>query len=75
MWWVTQCGWLRLCTTVDMGITITNFWKLFHYGVKRDQYEKLIGIRELSERLAQDCFNNKLSPNKGTPEKNIPPPL
>ena len=30
------------------------FWKLFCYGVKRDHYEKLIGIRELSERLAQD---------------------
>ena len=27
---------------------------LFHYGVKREHYEKLIGIRELSERIAQD---------------------
>ena len=24
--WVTQCGWLWLCTTVDMGMTITNCW-------------------------------------------------
>ena len=23
--WVTQCGWLRLYTTVDMGMKITNF--------------------------------------------------
>ena len=23
-WWVTQCGWLRLCTKVAMGMTITN---------------------------------------------------
>ena len=52
-WWVTQCGWLRLYTTVAMGTTITNFWKLFHYGVKIDHYEKMIGIREFSERLAQ----------------------
>ena len=34
--WVTQYGCLRLCTTVDMGTTIANFWKLFCYGVKRD---------------------------------------
>ena len=30
--WVTQCGWIRLYTTVAMVITITNSWKLFHYG-------------------------------------------
>ena len=44
-WWVTQCGWLRLCTPVAMGMTITNCWNLFCYGVKRYHYEKLIGIR------------------------------
>ena len=51
-WWVTQCGWLRLCTTVATEITITNFWKLFRYGVKRDHYEKLTSIREFLEQLA-----------------------
>ena len=53
-WWVTQCGWLRLCKTFSMGMTITNCWKLFRYGVKRDHYDKLIVIIEFSERLAQD---------------------
>ena len=57
-WWITQCGWLRLYTTVAMGITITNCWKLFRYGVKRDHCDKLMGIREFLERIAQDCFNN-----------------
>ena len=71
-WWVTQCGWLRLRTAVAMGMTITNCWKLFRYGVKRDHYDKLIGIRELLERLAQDCFNNRFSPDRVTPAKNIP---
>ena len=56
-----------------MGMTITNFWKLFRYGVKRDHYDKLIGIREFSEGLTQDCFNNKFSSDRGTPAKNIPP--
>ena len=55
-WWVNQCGSLRLCKTVDMGMTITNCWKLFLYGVKRDHYKKFIGIRELSEQLAQYSF-------------------
>ena len=71
-WWVTKCGWLRLCTTVAMGMTITNCWKLFRCGVKRERYDKLIGIREFSERLAQDCFNNHFSSDSGTPAKNIP---
>ena len=59
--------------TVSMGMTITNCWKLFFYGVKRDHYDKLIGIREFSERLAQDCFNNKFLSDRGNPAKNIPP--
>ena len=47
--WVTRCGWLGLCTAVDMGTTITKFWKLFCYGFNRYHCEKLIGIRELLE--------------------------
>ena len=43
-WWVNQYGWLLLCTTVAIGMTITNCWKLFRYGVKREHYEKSIGI-------------------------------
>ena len=52
---------------------ITNCWKLFHYGVKRYHHDKLIGIREFSERLAQDCFNNKFSSDRGKPVNNIHP--
>ena len=43
--WVTQCGWLWLCTIIAMGIHITNGWKLFCCGIKRDQNDKLIRIR------------------------------
>ena len=70
---MAQCGWLRLGTTVGMGITITNCWKLFSYGAKRDHYDKLIGIRELSERIAVDFLNNTFTTDTGTPSKNIPP--
>ena len=70
--WVTQCGSIRLFTTVAMGMTITNFWKLFCYGVKRNHYEKLIVIREFSERLDLDCFNSTFSTDTGNPEKNMP---
>ena len=59
--------------TVTMIMTITNFWKLFFSGVKRCHYDKLIGIRELLERLAKYCFNNPFSSDSGTPENNIPP--
>ena len=71
-YWVTQCGWLQLCTTVSMGMNITNCWKLFCYGNKRDRYDKFIGIREFWEQLALDCFNNHFSTVTGTPAKNIP---
>ena len=33
---VTQFDWLRFCTTVGIGIKITNFWELFFCGVSRD---------------------------------------
>ena len=56
-----------------MGMTITNCWKLFRYGVKRDHYDKMIVIREFSERLAQDCLNNNFSSDRRTPENNMPP--
>ena len=70
--WVTQCGWLWLCVTVAMGMTITHFWKLFSYGVKRYQYEKLTGIRKKLEPLALDCFNNPFTTDTGTTGEYIP---
>ena len=71
--YVTQCGWLGLWTTVSMGMTINGFWKLFHYGFNRYHYEKSIGIRELSEQLAQYFFNNPFSHDSGNPANNIIP--
>ena len=56
-----------------MGMTITNCSKLFCYGVKKDHYDKLIGIIEFSERLDKYCFNNNFSSDRGTQAKNIPP--
>ena len=70
--WVTQCGWLRLFTTVAMGMTITSCWKLFRYGVKRDHYKKFISIRGFSEQIAVDCFNNTFTTYTGMPANNIP---
>ena len=72
-WWITQCGWIRICKTVATGMIITIFWKLFRYEVKRYHFDKLIGIREFSERPDQYCFNNNFSSNIGTPENDIPP--
>ena len=47
----TQCDWLRLFMTFDTGMNITNFWKLFHYEVKRYNNEELIGIRDLLDEF------------------------
>ena len=70
-WWVAQYGWLRLCMTVAMVMTITNWSKHFRYGVKRDHYDKLISLREFSDILAQDGFKNHFSYDSGTPANNI----
>ena len=48
---VTKCGWLQLCTTVSTGMTFTNCWKLFYFGVNRNHFNKSISIREFSEKL------------------------
>ena len=69
---VTQFCWLRLCTTVAMGMKIANCWKLFRSGVKRYHYDKFIGIRELSKRIASDFFNNPFTTDTGTLGNNIP---
>ena len=55
-----------------MKITITNLCKLFLYGVQRDHYENIIGIRDFLELIALDCFNNSFSTYTETPAKNIP---
>ena len=70
--WVTKCGWIRSRTTVLMGTTINKLLQLCCYGVKRDHYDKLIGIREFLEQLALDLFNNPFSTHTGTPQKNKP---
>ena len=55
-----------------MGMKITNIWKLFSYGVKRDHHEKFIGISELSEQIAVDCFNNTFTTDTWITSKKIP---
>ena len=69
---MTQCVWINLCTTVAMGMTITNCRKLFHYGVMRDHYDKFIGTREFSERIDVYLFNNNFTTDTRTTVNNIP---
>ena len=55
-----------------MGMTITNFWKLFDYGVTIYHYKKFMGIRELLERLVLDCFNNPFTTDTRNLAKSMP---
>ena len=48
-YWVDKCGWMWLCTTLAMVMTIKISWKLFSYGINRDYYDKLFGIKSLLE--------------------------
>ena len=69
--WATQCGWLRLCTTIATRTTVPNCWKLFCYGMKREHYDKLIRIRDFLELIDMDCFSNQLTTDTGNLEKYI----
>ena len=71
IWRRISSGLLGLVGYCYVGMSITNFWKLFCYGIKRYHYEKLFAIREIFERLALDCFNNSFSDDTGTPANNI----
>ena len=68
-YWSTQYGWLRLYTTISIGMNLTNVWKIFGYGVKREHYEKFIRIGELLERFSHDLFKNPFSAYTGTTAK------
>ena len=65
--WFTQFGWIWLCMIVSIKMTITNFLNIFCDTVKREHYNKLVGIRELSEQIAQYCFKNPFKTDTGTP--------
>ena len=69
---VTWCGLLRLCAAVAIGAIITNCWKLFRYGVKRDHYYNFIGTRELSELISVYCFDNTFRTDTGEPSIKMP---
>ena len=55
-----------------MGINITNCCKLFHCGVKREQYDNFIGFREFLERITMYFFSNTFTIDTGVMAKNIP---
>ena len=55
-----------------MGTKITNCYKLFCYVVQRDQYNKFISTKELSEQISANCFNNLFTTDTGKPSKNMP---
>ena len=61
-----------MCTTVAIRVTVTNIWELFCCGVKRDHYDKFIGIREFSEIIAVDCFNRNFTTDTWITANNIP---
>ena len=55
-----------------MSMKITSCSKIFFNGVKRDHYDKFIGIREFLEQIAMDCFSNYVTIDTGTLKKIIP---
>ena len=43
--WVMQCDCIGLCPNFAIGMTIDNCRNLFFYGIKRDHYGHVTGLR------------------------------
>ena len=72
-YWMTQSGYLRLATTVELGTGITDGKLLFCHGVSEGNLYNRILTREYNNRKFYDCFNNILPDDFGSPGLNLPP--
>lgn len=61
--WVTHDAWFRLDTTF-IGLTVTDAWKLFKYGVG-EMTQKEMHILDFADRVAFDCIYNELNDMAG----------
>jgi hypothetical protein len=61
--WVTQDAWFRLNTTF-IGLTVTDAWKLFKYGVG-EMTQKEMPLVDFADRAAFDCIYNELNDRAG----------
>ena len=64
---VTQSGYFRLATTVELGMGITDGNLLHCHGVAEGNKDKKISTLEYNNRTVYDCINNPFTADCGIP--------
>ena len=72
-YWVTQSGYFRTTTTVELDVGITDGKLLYCHGVAEVNEDKKILTLEYKNRTVHNCFNNPFTDNFGIPDTNLPP--
>ena len=74
-YWVTQSGYFRLATTVELGMVITDEKLLFCHGISEESVQKNISTRNYNSSMVYECFNNTSTADFGIPDLNLPPSI
>ena len=72
-YWVTQSGYFRLATTVELVIVITYGNIIYCYSVVEENGDRKTSTLEYNKRKVYDCFNNPFTNEFGRPALNITP--
>ena len=72
-YWVTQSGYFRLVTIVELGMGVTDGKLLLCFGFSETRVDNNISMREYKNRAVYYCFINTLPAHCGSPDLNLPP--
>ena len=72
-YWVTQSGYFRLATTVELGICITDWNLLYCHGVAEVNVDKKFSKWRYKNRKVYDCFNDPFIAGVGSLDLYLPP--
>ena len=72
-YWVTQSGYFRLATTVELGMMIIYGNIILCHGISEGSEDNIFLTREYNYRTVYECFNNNFLYDFVIPNFNLPP--
>ena len=69
---MTQSGYIRLLTSVEFGMGISDTKLLFCHGITEQSRKKIISMRYCNNRKVYDFFKNQFTVDCGSPALNLP---
>ena len=71
-YWVTQSGYFRLVSTMELGMGIADGKLLYCHGVAEGNMDKKISTLEYNNRNFYDCLNNPFTADCVSPAMHLP---